>query len=104
MSICDEFGLPRPLVNYPINGYIADFAWPEQRLIAETDGYETHGTREAFEHDRQRDRDMLIDRWRTTRITYHQASTNRRRVGEELEALLTPTQPPARTRAAARPR
>jgi very-short-patch-repair endonuclease len=104
MSICDEFGLPRPIANHPINGYVADFAWPEHNLIAETDGYETHGTREAFEHDRQRDRDLLINRWRTTRITYRQASMNRLRVGEELEALLTPTQPRARPRAAARPR
>ena len=106
MGICDEFGLPRPRVNYPINGYIADFAWPEHRLIAETDGFETHGTRQAFEHDRQRDRDMLIDRWRTTRITYRQASRQRQKVGEELCALLglTPTRPPARTRAAVRPR
>ena len=104
LSICDEYGLPRPLVNHPIGRYIDDFAWPDHNLVAETDGYETHGTREAFEHDRQRDRDMLIDGIRTTRITYRKATEQRSALGDELTKLLTPTPPPARPRAVARPR
>jgi Protein of unknown function (DUF559) len=104
VSICDEYGLPRPLVNHPIGRYIADFARPEHNLVAETDGYETHGTREAFEHDRQRDRDMLVDGIRTTRITYRQATERRSVVGGELTKLLRPTRPRARPRAAGPPR
>jgi very-short-patch-repair endonuclease len=93
------------MANHPIGRYIADFAWLDHNLIAETDGYATHGTREAFEHDRQRDRDMLIEGIRTTRITYRQATTQRSAVGEELrKLLLTPTRPRARPRAAGRPR
>jgi very-short-patch-repair endonuclease len=32
-----------------------DFLWRAQRLVVETDGYRTHKTRQAFEHDRRND-------------------------------------------------
>lgn len=65
-AICAQAGLPRPHVNLPITledggpHVVADFAWPELRLIVETDGWATHGTRRAFVYDRHRDR-----RWRS---------------------------------------
>jgi predicted transcriptional regulator of viral defense system len=34
-----------PEEQYWIDGYRADFAWPAHMLIAETEGWETHGTR-----------------------------------------------------------
>ena len=33
-----ERGLPRPEVDFPLDPYVADFAWPAARLIVETDG------------------------------------------------------------------
>ena len=56
LAIIDRHGLPRPKVNTLIEGYEVDFAWPEAKLIVETDGFAAHGTRKAFESDRLRDR------------------------------------------------
>ena len=46
--------------------------WREQRLIVELDGYATHGTRQAFERDRIRDRTLAAKGWRTIRLTSRQ--------------------------------
>jgi very-short-patch-repair endonuclease len=48
-----------------------DLAWPEYRLAVEVDGWEAHGTREAFQDDRTRDASMLAIGWRTLRFTWH---------------------------------
>lgn len=69
-------GLPRPLVNHPIEiegkTLIPDFLWPEQRLIVETDGRETHETAAAFQRDRLRDQKLLAAGYRTSRVTWVQ--------------------------------
>lgn len=68
--------LPRPKLNVllDIDGVKveADCLWREQRLIAELDGGEAHGTRAAFESDRERDRRLQAAGWRTVRITWRQ--------------------------------
>jgi len=37
-------GLPRPLVGHRIAPYTADFAWPAERVVVETDGWGSTGT------------------------------------------------------------
>ncbi len=49
--------LPRPRTNIPAGGRYVDCRWPEQRLTVELDGYRYHGTRHAWELDRQRERE-----------------------------------------------
>jgi very-short-patch-repair endonuclease len=69
LSLLHRFRLPTPEVNATIEGYTVDFAWREQRLIVETDGWAAHGTRSAFERDRRRDADLLAAGWRVLRIS-----------------------------------
>lgn len=69
LALCDAHGLPRPLVQAFVCGQRVDFCWPEQRVIVETDGYEHHGTRAAFERDRARDAYMTARGWGTIRAT-----------------------------------
>jgi very-short-patch-repair endonuclease len=47
-----------------------DLAWPEVGLAVEVDGWETHGTREAFQDDRERDALMVAIGWRVLRFTW----------------------------------
>jgi hypothetical protein len=47
-----------------------DLAWPGARLLVEVDGWDTHGTREAFQDDRQRDAMMVAMGWRVLRFTW----------------------------------
>jgi very-short-patch-repair endonuclease len=48
---------------------VADFAWPEHRLIVEIDGREWHTDREAFQRDRRRQNALIDARWRVLRFT-----------------------------------
>ena len=57
---------PPPRVNFWLElggrSLQLDFYWPAQALVAELDGYATHGTRAAFERDRRRDRSLAVGR------------------------------------------
>jgi very-short-patch-repair endonuclease len=85
--------LPLPTVNAQVQTaegvYVADFLWPEQRLIAETDGFATHGTRTAFESDRRRDAALQVAGFRVVRFTWRQVRDDPQHVARILRALLT---------------
>lgn len=48
----------------------ADFAWPDQRLVVEVDGYEFHSSKERFRRDRRIGNELLLGRWRLLRFTW----------------------------------
>jgi predicted transcriptional regulator of viral defense system len=52
LALCRRAGLPAPAVNTDVQGFEADFAWSSGRLVVETDGWQAHRTRRAFERDR----------------------------------------------------
>jgi Protein of unknown function (DUF559) len=95
LAVCVAAGVPRPRVNawVPLDGVgvEVDFLWPDERLIAETDGHRVHGTREAFERDRRRDRRLLLAGWRVARFTWRQVAGDPAEVATTLEALLAET-------------
>jgi very-short-patch-repair endonuclease len=63
-------GLPQPITGFAIGRYTADFAWPAERVIVETDGYGFHGHRRAFEDDRARDAYLAARGWVVVRVTW----------------------------------
>jgi very-short-patch-repair endonuclease len=75
-TLLREAGLTLPEVNATLNleGHTIhpDFLWRRECLVAETDGFEAHGTRQAFERDRARDQLLLRAGYRTVRITWRQ--------------------------------
>jgi very-short-patch-repair endonuclease len=81
-------GLPRPLAEHQIGRYTADFAWTEQRVIVETDGFGAHGHRTAFEHDRARDAYLLARGWVVMRVTWRRLRREPTRVIAELAQVL----------------
>ena len=87
--LCDDAKLPRPEVNQWIGTYQPDFLWREQRLIAETDGSETHGTRAGFEHDRIRDAELRVAGYRVVRFTRRRVLRDAKAVAQTLARLLT---------------
>jgi very-short-patch-repair endonuclease len=62
--------------------------WVEQRLLVELDGRAVHGTERAFETDRQRDRILLADGWRSTRVTWRQLHEEPAAIAADLRQLL----------------
>ena len=47
-----------------------DFALDRERTVVETDGFEFHGGRDAFERDRERDLTLAAAGWRVIRLTW----------------------------------
>jgi predicted transcriptional regulator of viral defense system/very-short-patch-repair endonuclease len=86
--------LPEPEVNawvIPPDGgsaFSVDFLWRQQRLIIETDGYATHGTRQAFEGDRRRDQLLTLAGWRIIRITWLQLVEEPEQTAQLIAGLL----------------
>jgi very-short-patch-repair endonuclease len=68
--------LPRPEVNVPLDGFVVDFLWPGERVIAELDGWQAHGTRSAFERDRARDARLKSLGFDVVRFTWRQLQTD----------------------------
>jgi Protein of unknown function (DUF559)/AbiEi antitoxin C-terminal domain len=89
LTFLDANQLPRPLVNESVDPQTTpDFRWTDQRLIVELDGFETHGTRAAFERDRARDRRLMAQGWRVARVTKRQLDDEPQQIAEELRTLL----------------
>jgi very-short-patch-repair endonuclease len=80
--------LPKPSVNYEIAGRCRDFAWPEQRLVVETDGYRYHASRQARRRDNRRDRELTALGWRPVRFTYEEVAFEPAELAKELGGLL----------------
>jgi hypothetical protein len=91
-TFIDDHGLPRPRRNadLAVRGrfFEVDCLWPAQRLIVELDGRAVHGTRQAFEADRERDRLLLADGWRVTRVTWRQLRDDAPAIAADLKAML----------------
>jgi very-short-patch-repair endonuclease len=86
-ALCREAGLPRPMVNTLVEGYEVDFYWPDIRLVAELDSFESHGTRRAFERDRERDATLMLAGHRVVRITWRQVTRSPAKLVARLRAL-----------------
>jgi predicted transcriptional regulator of viral defense system len=75
-SLLARTQLPKPALNVLLDlgqrKIEADCLWREQRVVVELDGREPHGTRAAFEADRERDRRLQAAGWRVVRVTWHQ--------------------------------
>ena len=55
LPLCERNGIPLPVPNYEIDGYVVDAFWPEANLAVELDGREVHGTPAAVVEDRRRE-------------------------------------------------
>jgi very-short-patch-repair endonuclease len=75
LKLVRDAALPEPLVNLSLAApdhprLEVDFCWPSYHLIVETDGWESHRTRAAFEADRRRDAALQADGYRVVRFTW----------------------------------
>jgi hypothetical protein len=84
-ELCDDRGLPRPLVNTVIEGKVRDFYWPHCRLVVEADSYRWHRSPSALNDDRERDVELTLAGYRVLRFTWEQVT---RRQGYVIRALL----------------
>lgn len=97
LGMCRRHGLPLPKVNQwlPIPGveWQGDFVWPEHKVVVETDGYETHGTRQAFVRDRRRDQVLTANGWTPVRASWDDVFLIPATVARRLAAILDAHKP-----------
>ena len=69
-------GLPTALTQYRVRGADGrllgrvDFAWPEHRLVVETDGFAFHADRRSSRDDRRRTNALVLAGWRVLRFSW----------------------------------
>jgi hypothetical protein len=90
---CAAAGLPQPHMNYVEAGFELDAYWPEHRFAVELDVYETHGTHESFERDRERQEDLLLLGIGMTRVTGHRLAREPEEVMRRVARLLQQREP-----------
>jgi very-short-patch-repair endonuclease len=94
VALLDAHLLPRPRLNahLAVRGrfFEVDCLWEAERLVVELDGHAVHRTGRAFEADRERDRLLLADGWRVTRLTWRQVRDDAAAIAADLRRLLAP--------------
>jgi hypothetical protein len=81
-------GLPRPATGWNEVGYELDVYWPERRFGIELDSYETHGTRDAFERDHDRDLDLVLAVVEMIRVSESQFRREPEQIAARVATLL----------------
>jgi very-short-patch-repair endonuclease len=85
LALVDTHGLLRPRMNADLalrgRFFEIDCLWERERVALELDSRGIHGTPKKFESDRQRDRILVAEGWRTMRVTWRQLQ-------EEPEAIV----------------
>lgn len=69
LELVREAGLPPPATGYNVAGYELDVYWEPERFVVELDVYETHGSRAAFERDRERQEELKLIGVEMVRVT-----------------------------------
>jgi very-short-patch-repair endonuclease len=94
LALVDRFELPRPRMNAALavrdRIYEIDALWKDRKVAIELDGGGAHGTKKAFEDDRERDRILTAERWTAARITWRQIHEKPEKVASDLRLMLTP--------------
>jgi very-short-patch-repair endonuclease len=65
-----------------------DFAWPEQRLVVECDGFRWHGNHTAWKHDRRRIAAIERAGWRVVTVTWDDVTRHREETIERIRLAL----------------
>ncbi len=86
--------LPSAVVQYPVTvedrRYIIDFAYPEQMVGVELDGWRFHGSRRAWEADIKRANALVAAGWQVIRGTWRGVQRNPHTLLSQVSRLLIP--------------
>lgn len=88
LDLVKKAGLPRPVLNTWVGEFEIDAYWEAERFAVEVDGWETHGTRQAFEQDRIRIENMKLAGIDAIRITARRIEREPREVARRLRQHL----------------
>jgi hypothetical protein len=92
-KLARKHGLPQPTCNTSLDapdhpGLEADFYFPAHALVVETDGWDSHQTRQAFEDDRAKDAALTAAGYTVMRFTYRQLRDDPQTVADRIKAII----------------
>jgi very-short-patch-repair endonuclease len=97
LALVDERGLPRPRMNAALalrgRFYEVDALWERLKVAVELDSRSIHGTAKRFESDRQRDRILVAEGFRTMHVTWRQLQKEPDEIASDLKAALNNPSP-----------
>jgi very-short-patch-repair endonuclease len=92
VALIDAHRLRRPRMNGTLamrgRFFEIDALWKDERVAVELDSRSVHGTNKNFESDKQRDRILLAEGWRTVRVTWRQLQDEPEEVVADLKKAL----------------
>jgi predicted transcriptional regulator of viral defense system len=89
LDALEKEGIPRPAINVWVEKWEIDAYWEEERFAVEVDGWETHGSREAFEEDRLRREEMMLAGIECFPVSARRIEKEPRRVAQRVRILLS---------------
>jgi very-short-patch-repair endonuclease len=91
LAICDRHGVGRPLTQQVVCGRRVDFLWAVERVVVETDGWEAHGTRGAFQADRTTSNRLQLQGYVVLRFTSTDLRRRPAHVARQIRTALAAT-------------
>ncbi len=88
LEICARHRLPAPQTQHRIGAKRYDFAWPQQRVVVETDSWLAHGTPYAFQADRAQTNALQLAGWLVLRFTWADLTRRGRTVAVSVRRAL----------------
>jgi very-short-patch-repair endonuclease len=77
--------LPMPHRQERVGPYRVDFIYPNQRLVVEVDGRKDHSSKAAFEQDRRRQNELVLEGYRPLRFTWDAITKRAEEVARQLD-------------------
>jgi very-short-patch-repair endonuclease len=88
LALCRKQHLPQPALNVPLLDFVVDFLWSDAALVVEVDGHASHGTRRAFQVDRDRDGRLTVAGYTVVRFTWSDVIRRPAIVADRVRRLL----------------
>jgi very-short-patch-repair endonuclease len=84
--------LPEPVRQFPVRigsrVFRLDFAWPDERVFLEADGFAFHSSRRQFQADRERQNLLAVAGWAPLRCTWQMAEGGADLIVVQLRTML----------------
>lgn len=93
IPLVKQAGLPLPLRNQKVEGYLVDAVWHKEGVIVELDSRGFHDTDPRFESDRARSNALMARGWLVLRLTYRRLKREPFACVAELAAVLSARAP-----------
>jgi very-short-patch-repair endonuclease len=88
LALCRRHRIPEPVRQHRIGARAYDFAWPEQRVVVETDGWQAHSGPHAFQADRSSTNALQLRGWTVLRFTWADLTDRPRKVAATVRTAL----------------